>query len=96
MSAKYHIPLTIRNLRNQHDQKHTLTTDLANHIGTTNLANHIGSNGARKEAKERIAAYRLALKRDDDSDCDDKDNPYHGSQESLIESIVKCETFIAE
>ena len=61
---------------------------------TTELANHIGSACARQEAKERIAAYRL-LKRSDDSDGDD-DNPYDDSQESLIISIVECETFISD
>ena len=32
----------------------------------------------------------------DDSDGDDDDNPYDDSQESLIVSIVKCDTFISE
>ena len=71
---------TIRELQNQRDRKRTLTTE---------LANHIGSAGARQDAKERIAAYRL-LKRSDDSDGDN-DNPYDDSQESLIVSIVECE-----
>jgi hypothetical protein len=75
----------IRELQNQHDRKRTLTTE---------LANHIGSAGARQDAKERIAAYRL-LKRSDDSDGDD-DNPYVDSQESLIVSIVDFETFISD
>jgi hypothetical protein len=74
----------IRELQNQHDRKRTLTTE---------LANHIGSAGARQDAKERIAAYRL-LKRSDDSDGDD-DNPYVDSQESLIVSIVDFESFIS-
>jgi hypothetical protein len=73
-----------RELQNQRDRRRTLTTE---------LANHIGSAGARQDAKERIAAYRL-LKRSDDSD-DDDDNPYDDSQESLIVSIVECETFIS-
>ena len=76
----------IRELQNQCDRKRTLTTE---------LANHIGSSGARKEAKERIAAYRL-LKRSDDSDGDDDKNPYVGSHESLIVSIVECKTFISK
>ena len=74
----------IRELQNQRDRKRTLTTE---------LANHIGSAGARQDAKERIAAYRL-LKRSDDSDGDN-DNPYVDSQESLIVSIVDFETFIS-
>ena len=74
-----------RELQNQRDRRRTLTTE---------LANHIGSAGARQDAKERIAAYRL-LKRSDDSD-DDDDNPYDDSQESLIVSIVECETFISD
>ena len=69
----------------QRDRKRTLTTE---------LANHIGSAGARQDAKERIAAYRL-LKRSDDSDGDN-DNPYVDSQESLIVSIVDFETFISD
>ena len=73
-----------RELQNQRDRRRTLTTE---------LANHIGSAGARQDAKERIAAYRL-LKRSDDSD-DDDDNPYDDSQESLIVSIVDFETFIS-
>ena len=76
---------TIRELQNQRDRKHTLTTE---------LANHIGSAGARQDAKKRIAAYRL-LKRSDDSDGDDN-NPYDDSQESLIVSIVECKTFISD
>ena len=64
---------TIREIQNQRDRKRTLTTE---------LANHIGSAGARQDAKERIAAYKL-LKRSDDSDSGD-DNPYDDSQESLI------------
>ena len=76
----------IRELQNQRDRKRTLTTE---------LANHIGSSGARKEAKERIAVYRL-LKRSDNSDCDNDNNPYVDSQESLIVSIVKCNTFISK
>ena len=77
---------TIRELQNQRDRKRTLTTE---------LSNHIGSSGARKEAKERIAAYRL-LKRSDNSEGEDDDNPYVDSQESLIVSIVECNTFISE
>ena len=73
-----------RELQNQRDRRRTLTTE---------LANHIGSAGARQDAKERIAAYRL-LKRSDDSDGDN-DNPYVDSQESLIVSIVDFETFIS-
>jgi hypothetical protein len=64
---------TIREIQNQRDRKRTLTTE---------LANHIGSAGARQDAKERIAAYKL-LKRSDDSDSGDN-NPYDDSQESLI------------
>ena len=45
----------------------------------------IGSVGARQDAKERIAAYRL-LKRSDDSDGDN-DNPYDNSQESLVGTL---------
>jgi hypothetical protein len=58
------------------------------------------SSGARQEAKDRIAAYKL-LKRSDDDDDDggddgEDDNPYDDSQESLIASIVECETFISD
>jgi len=73
---------TIRELQNQRDRKHTLTTELANHIGST---------GARQDAKERIAAYKL-LKRSDDSDGDD-DNPYDDSQESLIVKYCRVRDF---
>jgi len=76
---------TIRDLQNQRDRKRTLTAE---------FVNHIDSSSARQEAKERIANYKL-WKRSDDSEGDD-DIPYDESQESLIASIVECETFISE
>jgi hypothetical protein len=72
-------------LQNQRDRKRTLTAE---------FVNHIDSSSARQEAKERIANYKL-WKRSDDSEGDD-DIPYDELLESLIESIVECETFISE
>ena len=78
---------TIREFQNQRDRKLTLTAE---------LANNIGSAGARQEAKEQITAYRLTLKRDNENSDSDDNDPYDDSQESLIESIVECETFISK
>ena len=76
---------TIRDLQVQQDQKHALTSELANNIGRP---------CARKDAKDRIAFYKLA-KKDAESDSKD-DNTYVESQESLIKSIVECKALIAE
>ena len=57
------------------------------------------SSGVRQEAKDRIAAYKLLKRSDNDNDDDnggDDDNPYDDSLESLIASIVECETFISD
>ena len=61
---------------------------------TSELANNIGSSRARKDAKDRIAFYKLA-KKDAESDSED-DDTYVESQESIIESIVECEALIVE
>ena len=75
----------VRDLQVQQDRKHMLTSE---------LANNIGGPRARKDAKDRIAFYKLA-KKDSESDSEDNDS-YVESQESLIKSIIECEALIAE
>jgi hypothetical protein len=71
---------TIRDLQGQPDRKRALTTE---------LANHIGGGHARKEAREKIARFKMA------SD-DDGDDSYVKSQETLAGMIVEWDTFISE
>ena len=64
---------TVRDLQVQRDWKRALTSE---------LANNIGGPRARKDAKDRIAFYKL-VKKDSESDSKDDDS-YVESQESLI------------
>jgi hypothetical protein len=71
---------TIRDLQVQQDQKRALTTE---------IANQIGGGHARKEAKERIARFKMV------SD-DDDDDSYVESQETHVGMIVECYAVISE
>ena len=69
---------TIRDIQVQRDQKRSLITELSVNVGSM------------KEAKARIAKFKMA------TDDDDDENQHADSQESHIAEILECDTFIAE
>ena len=71
---------TIRDIQVQRDRKRSLMTEVAVNVGSI------------KEAKARIARFKMAT----DDDDDDDENQHADSQESHIAEILECDTFIAE